>query len=201
MRKAQENPKAKQSLLDAAESLMLKQGYAATSVESICQCAQLTKGSFFHYFKSKDDLGQAVLKRFCCRSEEKIQEACCNQNEKDPLSRIYGYIDHIIKMSRDPALKGCLVGTFAQELSDTHPQIRLLCEQSFTKSAKFFHESLREAKKKYAPKSQIDVDSLSEYFLAVFEGSLILARAKRNKKIIEESMQHLKRYIKSLFHQ
>ena len=202
MRRPQENPKTKQKLLDAAEDLMLKKGYAATSVDDICQAVHVTKGSFFHYFKSKDALGKVVLERFCCQQKEKMQETCCSDNrEQDPLKRVYSYVDCVIKMSKDPNSKGCLVGTFAQELSLTHPHMRLLCEQSFSTWSKIFKENLKEAKSRYVPKADFDVQSLSEHFLAVFEGAQVLARAKKDKKVIEKSMQHFKRYLKSLFKQ
>ena len=48
------NPQTRAKLLDAAEELMLRKGFAAASVDDICASARVTKGSFFHYFKNKD---------------------------------------------------------------------------------------------------------------------------------------------------
>ncbi len=58
------NPPTKEKLLDTAIGLMLKKGFTATSVDEICQTAGLTKGSFFYYFESKEDLADAALHRF-----------------------------------------------------------------------------------------------------------------------------------------
>jgi len=201
MRKAQVNPKAREKLLEAAQHLMLTQGFAATTIDEICVAVRLTKGSFFHYFKSKDHLGELLLERFCCSSMQKMQECGCHTNNKqDPLERVYNYIDFMIKSSKDVSRgKGCLIGTFAQELSDTYPKIRSMCADGFDEWTKIFEHDLKEAKAKYAPRASFDVKSLAQHFIAIAEGSQILAKAKQDKKIIEKNMVHFKEYLKSLF--
>ena len=199
MRIAQTNPKAKQTLLDAAEDLMLTQGYSATSVDQICKAAKLTKGSFFHYFKSKEDLAAALLNRFCCSSRQMMQEKCCTK-EMDPLNRVYNYIDCAVQMFKDSRFnKGCLIGTFAQELAETKPKLRSLCAEGFNEWAKLLKKDLKEAKKKYAPRASFEAESLAEHFIALVEGSQILARAKSNPAILGENMRHFKQYLKQLF--
>jgi AcrR family transcriptional regulator len=51
---------SKERLLAAAKELFLVRGYAATTVDAICEKAELTKGSYYYFFDSKD-LGLAVL--------------------------------------------------------------------------------------------------------------------------------------------
>ena len=64
-RTAQAASPTKDKLMGAAQDLMLERGFTATTVDDICDKAGVTKGSFFHYFKSKDDLAKQVLGRFC----------------------------------------------------------------------------------------------------------------------------------------
>src|SRR5689334_24216214 len=64
MRTAQTYTPTKEKLLDAAQQLMLSKGFPATTVDEICDTAGFTKGSFFHYFESKEQLGKEVLNRF-----------------------------------------------------------------------------------------------------------------------------------------
>lgn len=200
MRKTPETSKTKEKLLSCAQELMLAKGFAATSLEAICTKAKLTKGCFFHYFKSKEELGKAVLEHFCCSSRQKMKEGCCSKDRQDPLECVYGYVDFAIKLSRDPASKkGCLIGTFAQELSDTYPEIRSLCADGFSEWSEMIRTDLCKAKTKYAPKANFDCQSLAEYFIAVLEGSQILARAKRDTRIMEKNLRHFKHYLESLF--
>ena len=57
-------PETKRKLVDAGVSLMRHRGFNATTVDDICTAAGVTKGAFFHYFKSKDDLATAAVIRF-----------------------------------------------------------------------------------------------------------------------------------------
>jgi len=201
MKTKKDRPTTKDKLLNCALDLMLIKGFAATSLDEICQKAGLTKGCFFHYFKSKENLGKALLEKFCCHFQKLIEEACgCDDRELNPLTRVYRHIDFAIQMSKASIEgKGCLIGTFAQELSDTHPQIRSLCAQGFTEWAKILQNDLHDAKARYAPRASFEVKSLAEYFIAVVEGSQILAKAKKDKRVVQHNLGHFKQYLQILF--
>jgi len=199
MRTAQEHSPTKEKLLEAAQQLMLAKGYEATTVDEICQAAGRTKGSFFHYFENKEDLGKAVLDHYISSRFQMIRQAPFFK-KSDPLQQAYGYVDFMIRMSKNAVSENsCLLGNFAQELSDTHPEIRSLCAQHFARWAKPFKETLDEAKTKYAAKAAFDTQSLAEHFIAVLEGSIILAKATQDKSMIEKNLQHFKQYLKALF--
>ena len=178
---------------------MLAKGFEATSVEEICEKARLTKGSFFHYFENKEDLGKVVLNRFAKNMSGRFQQAPFRK-ETDPLKRVYGYLDFAIQLSRDPkAPQGCLLGIFSQELSNCCPEIRKLCAEHFSQWTTQLGEDLANANAKYLPKRALDTHSLAEHIIAVMEGSLILARAKQDRRVIEQGLKHLKEYLRSLF--
>src|SRR5262249_48974551 len=159
-----------QKLLDAAEELMLAQGYTATSVDEICEAAGLTKGSFFHYFEGKEHLGQRVAERFFSSRKAIFQSAAFRQ-KKDPLERVFGFVDYLIDVSRNlTAVKGCLLGTLVQELSQTHPRIRAVCATCFEEQVDFLKQDLEEAKAKYAPRARWSPQSLAEHLISVVQG-------------------------------
>ena len=188
----------KQRLLDAAQRLMLAQGFSATTVESICAAAKLTKGSFFHYFDSKEQLGQELLERFCREFQDRLQSKLARL--EDPLERIDAAIEHAIDLSAACANQpGCLLGTFAQELSDTHPKMRNACQCAFTEWAKRLEQDFEEAKQRYAPQAQVDARSLAEHFIAVVEGAKILAKTSGDGRMEQRSLRHLQRYVHMVF--
>lgn len=197
-RTAQLNSPTKDKLLCAAQSLILEQGFAATSVDAICEKAGVTKGSFFHYFDSKDELGREVLERFCA-SSVKRHEGLCGA-EKDPLKRVYGYIDGAIAMSRNPEMgKGCLLGLFSQEMCDTDSKIRETCRRAFDAWADQFAKELAKAKAKYAPKAGFKPKEIGEHLIAVMEGSMIIGKTRKNMAIVGQNLAHFKAYVESLF--
>jgi len=199
MRIAQTDSLTKQKLLDAALELMLAKGYTATSVDEICEAAGLTKGSFFHYFEGKEHLGQLLAQHFHDSMKQVFQAAPFHQ-KKDPLDRVFGRVDFLIEIARNPqGHMGCLLGTFVQELSDTHPSIRSVCATCFDDAAQSFKRDLDEAKAKYAPRARWSTQSLAEHLTAVAQGALILAKAKQDPKVMAEHLRHFREYLKSVF--
>lgn len=196
---ALEDAPTKTRLLDAAQELMLAKGFAATTVEEMCDAAKVTKGCFFHYFESKDQLGRELLERFCAQAA-RLHEACCGVEEHDPLKRVYQYLDGMIALSQDPVTgKGCLLGTFTQELSDVQPGMRKCCAEGFAAWAKQVGTLLAAAKAQHPPKTAFDPTELAEHFIAVLEGSLILGKARDNMKVVAQNIRHFKGYVKALF--
>ena len=82
-------------LLDAAEPLVTANGFAGTSIDDILKSAGLTKGAFFHHFKSKADLARDLIERHARRDFALFEKLGAEAEEKsqdplgadDPLSR------------------------------------------------------------------------------------------------------------------
>jgi TetR/AcrR family transcriptional repressor of nem operon len=199
MRIAQTDSLTKQKLLDAAQELMLAKGYTATSVDEICEAAGLTKGSFFHYFEGKEHLGRVVAERFYASMQQMFQSAPFHQ-KKDPLDRVFGRVEFLLGLSRSPqGPKSCLLGTFVQELSATHPAIRSVCAACFANAVRSFQQDLDEAKAKYTPRARWSSQSLAEHLTAIVQGAIILAKAKQNPTPLEEALTHFREYLKYVF--
>ena len=194
-----EKPK-KNSTLDnilvVARDLFLNRGFSATSVDEICRKAKVTKGGLFHYFKSKECLGKIVLKRFCSSARDVMREAGCCEKLSDPLDRVFATLDCIPgNLQRGSKHQGCLITTFVQEMSQTHPEIQSMCAAGLKECASMLKEDLRLAKEKFAPDSSVNIDSLANYCVAVVEGAQILAKASGKRKAIDDSIGHLKEYL------
>ncbi len=199
MKTAKESLTTKEQLLQTAMELMLAKGFTAVTVDEICEKTGVTKGGFFHYFESKEDLGKSALEYYWQLRVQTIKEMPFN-NIKDPLKRLHGLLDSFSAAVKNPLVpKSCLIGNFSQELSATYPGIRTLCEQKFSMFADMLKQILDEAKKMYAPRLRLDTRSLAEHFVAIFQGALILSKAKQDTKVIEESIRHFRRYAETLF--
>ena len=123
---------SKTKLLNAALNVIRAKGYSATTVDDICHAAGVTKGSFFHHFKSKDDLALSAAAYWGEMTEGFFASAPYHQS-KDPLERLLGYVDF-----RGEILQGdlpdytCLLGTLVQETYATHPDIRAACDKGMS---------------------------------------------------------------------
>ena len=152
-----EVPETKRKLVEAGVNLMRKQGFNATTVDDICSAAGVTKGSFFHYFKTKQEVAEAAVTAF---REGKVRDFANAPFRKlaDPLDRIFGRLDFAIEAAGGASnqTKGCLIGVFAQELAFTNPELRDLCQAAFLRTAADIEKDLAEAKALHAPKADFD---------------------------------------------
>lgn len=186
-------------LLDAAIGLMIARGYEATGVEDICKAARVTKGSFFHHFESKEALAKEAVERFS-RAMGARFAGRPELRREDPLERLLAWPDAVVAMAKDgTAPKGCLIGTFAQEVSATHDDLRRTCEGLFAQGAGSIREMIEEAVARHKPKAKIDARTLADHFIVVSQGALILAKARKDPAPMIEAMAHLKRYLLQLF--
>ena len=192
---------SKTKLLDAALHVIRAKGYAATTVDDVCHKAGVTKGSFFHHFKSKDDLALAAASYWRTMTGSFFAAAPYHKLE-DPLDRLLGYVDF-----RRSILNGelpdytCLLGTLVQEIYATHPDIRAACDQGMSLHIAELTRDVEAAKKRYAPKAKWNAESVGYFIQAVLQGSFIFAKAKQNPEVVRESLEHLRRYLGALFSQ
>lgn len=124
-------------------------GYTATRIEDVCAEAGLTKDSFFHHFKSKEDLALAAAAHWQARTTWFFASAPYHQ-PSDPLDRLIAYIA-FRKSILTGALPGftCFVGTIIQEAYQTHPELNAACEKSISGHAETLEADIRAAMKKY----------------------------------------------------
>jgi TetR/AcrR family transcriptional repressor of nem operon len=194
---APESPKSK--LLNAALLVIRTKGYAATTIDDICHKAGVTKGSFFHHFKSKDELALTAAAYWVTMTEGFFAGAGYRKS-KDPLARLLGYVEF-----RSEILQGelpeytCLLGTLVQETYETHPDIRAACDRGMSAHIAVLVRDIGAAKKLYAPAASWSAESVGYFIQSVLQGGFIFAKARQGPTVVRESLAHLRRYLELLF--
>lgn len=186
-------------LLDAALNVVRAKGYTATRVEDLCAAAGVTKGSFFHHFKSKDELILAAVGHWDSRTGGLFAAAPYHELD-DPLDRLLAYVDF-----RKALLVGelseftCFVGTIAQEAYLTRPEIVDACGRCISGHAATLEADIGEAMAKYGVDGDWSAASLALHTQAVLQGAFVLAKAKGEARVAADSVDHLRRYLTFLF--
>jgi TetR/AcrR family transcriptional repressor of nem operon len=194
-----EKPSARPRLLDAALGLIRTRGYEATTVDELCAAAGVTKGAFFHHFRSKEELGIAAADHFGAKADFMFGGMPYMQLE-DPLQRLLGYIDlRIAIISGSLPQFTCLLGTMVQETYQTHERLRAACEANINAHARQVAELVEAARLTHAPEADWSSESLAYHTQAVIQGAFILAKAKNGPQVAVDSLLHLRRYIELLF--
>ncbi len=190
---------ARTRLLEAARDVIRRKGFAATSVDDLCQSAGVTKGAFFHHFKTKDALGVAAA-NFWAESTSALFASAPYHEPDDPLDRVLAYLDF-----RKGIIGGetfeytCLVGTMTQEVHDSAPAIRDACAASIFGHAVTLEADIEAARALRGIDADWTAESLARHTQAVLQGGFILAKAAGDPDLARESVDHLIRYVRGLF--
>jgi TetR/AcrR family transcriptional regulator, transcriptional repressor for nem operon len=192
---------SKTKLLEAMLKVVRTKGYSASRIEDVCAQAGLTKGSFFHHFKSKEDLALAAVAHWDAHSVQTFAAAPYH-DAADPLSRIIAYVEF-----RKAILTGdlpdftCFAGTIVQEAYRTHPDVSAAAARSILGQAKALEADIRAAMRDHGIRGTWTPESLARHIVGVTHGGFILAKATGSAKVVTETLDHLRRYIELLFGQ
>ena len=186
---------SKTKLLDAALKVFRTKGYTATTVDDICAAAAVSKGSFFHHFKGKEELALEST-RYWTQVTGGLFAGAPYQQVADPRERVLAYIDF-----RAQILQGdlpdftCLLGTMVQETFETHPAIRDACWLGIDTHAQTVAADIAQARALYAPDANWTAESLAHYTQAALQGAFILAKAQGTVQMAADCVTHLRRYV------
>tara|TARA_R100001244_G_scaffold44182_16_gene40138 strand:+ start:44581 stop:45345 length:765 start_codon:yes stop_codon:yes gene_type:complete len=190
---------ARSKLLDAAVTLVRKQGFSATSVDQLCTMAGVTKGAFFHHFTSKDALGAAAADHWTATSSVLFMEADYNRHE-DPLDRYLGYLDFREEIATGEVAEfTCYAGTSLQECYSSSDAIRDAAYRSITGHSARLAEDLDQAIAQYGAPQGVTGMSLGLYTQTALQGAFILAKGQGDAAPVHDAIAHLRRYILLLF--
>lgn len=190
---------ARTRLLEAARDVIRQKGFAATSVDDLCQSAGVTKGAFFYHFKTKEALGVAAAD-YWAETTSALFAGAPYHAPDDPLDRVLAYLDF-----RKGIIGGetfeytCLVGTMTQEVHDSAPAIRDACAASIFGHAATLEADIEAARAQRGIDADWTAESLARHTQAVLQGGFILAKATGDPDLARESVDHLIRYVRGLF--
>ena len=178
----------KERILAAAKELFLARGYAATTVDAICEKAELTKGSFYYFFDSKEDLGLAVLEWSLGRGMQMLANGSYVRIV-DPVEKTFAFLEHLEKCSPEVWRGGCLLGSFSLELAETNSRMQQAVAGMFQSVADYFAEQLQPIAAQCAGKQAPTASDLADTLLGSVEGSIILAKAHRDPTRIPKAIR------------
>src|SRR5438309_7690556 len=186
----------REAILQAATRLMHVRGYQNTSLDDVLRESGVGKGNFYYHFRSKEDLGYAILDQIVAGFVERTLEPCFADPHGAPLAQIRCFLDRLEQAQRDrKCVGGCVMGNLASELSDVHEGFRTRLATVFMVWQARFAAALTAAKERGEIAAGCDPAATARFLVASIEGAILLTKVIKDIGVMEQCVAELKRYL------
>lgn len=170
----------REALLRVGVEFLTEKGFSATGIDEILRRVQVPKGSFYHYFDSKEAFGSDLIDCYASYFARKIDSFLLDAS-LTPLKRIRAFIaDAKDGMARFNYERGCLVGNLGQEMGALPESFRQKLINVFSDWQTRLENCLRAAREAEEISAEVDCKQLAAYFWIGWEGAVLRAKLERS---------------------
>ncbi|PYM59650.1 MAG: TetR family transcriptional regulator [Candidatus Rokuibacteriota bacterium] len=186
----------REQIVQVATRLMAVQGYHRTSLEDVLRESGAGKGNFYHYFRSKEDLGYAILDRLVRLFAERTLEPVFGDPGRPPLAQVDAFFDAIVAAQRARnCVGGCPMGNLATELADSHEGFRQRLCGAFDAWRERVGGALARARSDGVLAEEADPDGLARFLVAGLEGAILMTKVQKDIRVMETCVVELRRHL------
>src|SRR5579872_746036 len=186
----------KDLLVTTALRLFSEKGYDSTSVADILRDAGANSGSLYHFFATKQELLEEVLRRYRDGIGPMLLDPAWDGVD-DPIEKVFALLARYrLALSMTDCLYGCPIGYLALELHEPDPPVRELIAQNFDGWVTAIAQCY-EAAGDRLPR-QLDRRALAVFTLTTMEGGVMQSRTHRDLKAFDQSVAMLRDFVRRL---
>lgn len=189
--------------MDAAQSLILDNGFGGTTIDAVIEKAGVSKGAFFHHFSSKAELGRELVQRYADEDAEHLEQTLVKAEglSDDPLQQMLIFIKLFEQEieSLDEPFPGCLFASYLQQSELFDHDILDIIRDSMLLWRTRVLAKLEKIEQKHSPTRDVDLESLADMLMVIFEGAFVLSQSLNENKIIARQLSHYHNYLSLLF--
>lgn len=187
--KADSKETTRTALLKSGRRIIVEKGYNHTGIQEVLQDVGVPKGSFYHFFSSKEDFGLAIINRDAAM-HERVVEQYLGDATLSPLSRIQKYFeDKLTEFESLHYREGCLLGNLSQEMADQNERFRIRLQEAMVQWRDRFAQCIQEAQAAGEISSCWEAQELAEYCLNSWEGALLQMKLTKSDKPLKAFMK------------
>jgi len=176
-------------LIEAASKMINRQGYNQTTLADIARESDVPLGNIYYYFKTKEDLGRALL---ADRAEYYRSRIAAWDEWPDPKRRLSALIDEVESERAALAASGCPIGSLCQEL---HKDGGALADEATGLLAAL----LAWAKRQFRELGKgTESDDLALHLVTVLQGASLLAHAFNQPDLVLRETTRLKKWLDAI---
>lgn len=179
----------RQQILDTASVLFHNHNYSDVGIAAICDRAGVSKGSFFHFFRSKRDLAVAVMDGLMTMISDTLLTDAFSDTYP-PMERIDRFVSGLYAFQKQQRkvhghLPGCPFGNLAMEQGTQDDVLRDKANSCLRSMAGHFAAALDEAMR-CGDVPDLDVTATADAMVGYLEGIQLLAKARNDAEVIRQ---------------
>jgi TetR/AcrR family transcriptional regulator, transcriptional repressor for nem operon len=172
----------REHLIEMGLQHMQKTSYCSTGLNEVLALAGVSKGSFYHYFPSKEEFGSAVLQRYL-DVEVARATTLLGESRTAPIKRLRKYFEELIRVygPKGDMNGGCLLGNLSQEMANHSDLIQQTLQEGFRIWEVAIDAVLQEAIARDELSKKVKTMEMASFILNTYEGALLRAKAERSE--------------------
>lgn len=181
----------REKLIKSGAKAMLAKSYHSVGIQEVLAEVDVPKGSFYHYFASKEDFGVAIIEYYGEQLAGSLRERL-SDGKLSPRRRLQEYFGAIREYYAAHGFgQGCLVAKLATEVADSSPRIRIALQNEFDKWTKLLAGCIAEGQQQGEIAREQDPEALAEFIYASWEGALIRMQVNHTINPIDNFMTYI----------
>jgi len=178
----------RQHILDTAKPLILGKGFSAVGLSELLTQAGVPKGSFYHYFKSKELFGEALLDDYFADYQIQLQ-ALLESNEGSAAERLMRYWMTWLETQSGPCIDGkCLTVKLSGEVSDLSEAMREALHNGTSRIIESIADGLRAGAADGSLPAAIDAQSTALTLYTLWLGASLLTKIRHDRSALEAAL-------------
>jgi TetR/AcrR family transcriptional repressor of nem operon len=189
--------------MDAAERLILDQGFAGTPVDAVTDAAGVTSGAFFHHFTTKQALARALIERYAAADLGHLERKMARAEglSTDPLQQLLVFVGLFREEAQEltQPYPGCLMGSYCYEAGLFDEGTMDVIGTTMRTWRTRLRDKLDEVAAVHPPRREVDLDSLADQMTVLFEGAYIVSKVFVEPAVVAAQLTHYRTYLELLF--
>lgn len=180
---------ANERLMDAALRLMWEESYGAVTIDDICKCSEVKKGSFYYFFDSKADLAVAALERMW-EEDWKPNLDRHFSSSVDPLERLHTYFSSFYAKqaaakARTGKVLGCPIASVGSEVSTQEIDVCGKIREIISRKRRYYESTIRDAVAA-GDIEPCDPVRMTSALLGLIEGIVVQSRIMNDPELLRD---------------
>lgn len=190
-----EQSDVRQHIIDTAHPIILGKGFSAVGLNELLTAAEVPKGSFYHYFKSKEAFGEALLEDYFSDYLARLS-ALLKEGEGSAADRLMQYWALWLETQAGEGTDGkCLVVKLGSEVSDLSEPMRAALERGTARIIELLAECIQAAREDGSLAADIQPDACALALYNLWLGATVLTKIRHDRTALETALVTTRRML------